>query len=121
MNDRSWFRLLVRGIGMVILGFSAPKVIVLVAGVIAALSSSGTQGVFQDDYLLQLVVAGLACLVQLAFGIYLLFFGDGLIRLCLRDVDARCVHCQHSLVGVAGDRCPECGSGIRPAREAGRA
>lgn len=111
MNDRSWFRLLIRAIGLIMLGLSVPRLVALGVSVINSLREY--QGTLPSGYLEGYALAGAESAVQAAFGVYLLFFADGLIRLCLRDVGARCDNCQYSLVGVPGDRCPECGAPIR--------
>ncbi|CAG1003346.1 hypothetical protein PHYC_03059 [Phycisphaerales bacterium] len=107
MKDRSWFRLALRAIGLVMLGLSVPRLVALLASVVSTFVEY--QGTWPPGYGMSYLLAAAESLVQGGFGVYLLFFADGLIRLCLRDLGVRCDNCQYSLVGVAGDRCPECG------------
>jgi predicted amidophosphoribosyltransferase len=62
-----------------------------------------------DYWVWAYVARSLGTVAQLCGGIYLLFFGERLIRRCLQDTIGRCPLCQYDLKGRAGDCCPECG------------
>lgn len=112
MVDNAWFRLMIRGIGVLLLGLSVPSLFSFV-GMIGSILGMDTG---YRDYVSWTyggyILAGVA---QIAFGIYLLFFAEGLIRRCLSDTIGRCPMCQYDLKGQRNGKCPECGTDMGPA------
>ncbi len=108
MNDRSWFRLAVRVVGLIMMGLGAPHVLSLIGFILQTLSENGF-GNFGFVFLFRSLIGGLGSCVQLGFGVYLFFFADGLIAACLRDTVGRCPACQYDFRGSTSPKCPECG------------
>lgn len=113
MVGNAWFRLIVRLVGVLLLGLAVPEVVqwVIYLGGMMFASDARTPSFGMDSWywLWSYLGGALATAIQAAFGIYLLFFGERLIRRCLQDTIGRCPLCQYDLKGRAGDRCPECG------------
>ncbi len=119
-NARS-FTLLVRGVGLLVVGLNLPRLseIVAILGMFVdpnmrvTISSSWNQYYF--------IAAAGSCLGLIAgvgFGVYLVAGAPRLVRYCLRQSLGRCATCDYDLKGSSG-RCPECGidsneSGLPP-------
>jgi hypothetical protein len=110
MSDYAWFKLLVRAIGVLLLGLSVPMLVewvVQVAIAWDAWSPTATSWSLQ-----QRVIWGLPSLLaygaQAAFGYYLLFKGEGIISRVLSEIHGRCAKCGYDLRGLKGEACPEC-------------
>jgi hypothetical protein len=121
MNDPRWFRLMVRGIGILTLALALPRVgdIARLLGTLAqgpsawtmytpyiTTGSGGTS--WWNPYVFSLLVAMLADLSQIALGAYLLFGAPRLVQFCIRQVGGRCPACDYDIRGLKG-ACPECG------------
>ncbi|MEX2218497.1 MAG: hypothetical protein WD749_07010 [Phycisphaerales bacterium] len=114
MSDYAWFKLVVRAIGLLLLGMALPSLIWQVGTIVAlAFDSQLTQ--FQPMYFIQWVPGVLGTAAQLAFGLYLLLGAERLIARCLRDVRGHCACCGYDLSSLTADKCPECGTPITPA------
>lgn len=111
MIDRTWFHLLVRGIGILALVLSLPILVYALLQVIDRwpIYRNGQVSWQEVSYTFIPVVA---YSLQFALGIYLLFFGRALIRRCLLDALDRCPACQYDLRDIKSDKCPECGTPI---------
>lgn len=114
MVERAWFRLIVRALGILFLGLGTSELISFGHRLYMQVYYEHAAG--STTPLLPWVSYGISTLVQPAIGVYLLFFAEGLIRLCLRDSLGRCAYCTFDLRGVKGDVCPECGSPLAPQR-----
>jgi hypothetical protein len=107
MTEYAWFKLLVRGIGILLLGLSIPSLVTQVWWIITHLVSDSPRSLLE---ILSSVLGGLAySLVQAAIGTYLLIGAEGLIRHCLRGLSDRCLGCGYPLAGLNAAACPECG------------
>lgn len=115
MTDHVWFRLALRGIGVLLVGLSLPSVLGylgwLVVAVPALVAGSSDYSSEQTPMLLFSFV-GVA--TQAGFGLYLLLGGERLFRYCTRDLLALCTSCGYDLHGLHADRCPECGTPAPP-------
>src|SRR5262245_41502110 len=116
MADYSWFRLLVKAIGMLLIGLAVPSLIQTLAW--AWRFAQGFPGMSTDDSWMWMLSSGLGPVVQGVMGAYLLLRGDRLIERCLRDVYGRCPVCGYDLRGHAAATCPECGNAL-PGRTLG--
>lgn len=114
MVERAWFRLLIRALGVLFVGLGVTGLVDFVYRVIYRISIQPQ--VRMDLEWVHWVAYGTSHLIQPAIGVYLLFFAEGLIRLCLRDAIGRCGYCQFDVSGVLADVCPECGSPLDPSR-----
>jgi hypothetical protein len=108
MNTFIWFLLLIRAIGILLIGLSLPAAISLIGWFGQLPSAAGAL----DSYILYVAAQVLAHFVQLFFGLYLLIGGNRVIRYCARDVMRpleRCIVCGYDLRGLTISNCPECG------------
>jgi len=104
MNDPRWFKLLVRGIGILLIGISVPYI----GSQLSYLAymfypSAGDRQAWPLE-----VISLVFILAQLLFGIYLLAGAPRLVRYCIRQVGYRCPGCDYDTRGLKG-KCPECG------------
>jgi hypothetical protein len=107
-HDATWFRLAVRGIGVLLVAWGAPS---LVSGALQVLQfmfrqpGMSTYG-FDWTWLLPLIGGPL---VQVIIGVYLLIGARGLITYCCRGALGMCPACNYDVRDVPGSTCPECG------------
>lgn len=113
MVERIWFRLLIRALGVLFIGLSVPAIVSLAGGLASSLTSTNAAALGSSEWTMYYVGTGLGYGLEAGFGIYLLFFGEGLIRKCIADTLGRCAVCQYDLHGQTGDTCPECGTPFR--------
>jgi hypothetical protein len=106
MSDYIWFKLFIRGIGLLLIGLALPSFVSLALWTVQTFIQSDGQWV-QYVFLTLLNLAAFS--IQLAMGVYLFLGGQRVIRFCLRDVVNRCAFCAYDLRGIKGDVCPECG------------
>ena len=112
MTEFAWFKLLLRAIGVLLLGLGAPSLINQIAWIAISLTSVPAPGMprgYELPYLGALLGAGAQC----GLGVYLLFGGNWFVNRCLAEIRGHCLNCGYSLEGVPGNRCPECGSPLR--------
>lgn len=115
MSDYAWFKLLVRGIGILLLGLSVPSLIRWFGSVVImwdAISPVATSWSLRQQLLFGLPGL-LAEGAQAAFGWYLLFRGEGVISRVLAEIHGRCAKCGYDLRGLNSNACPECNTPIR--------
>lgn len=108
MNDYSWFKLLIRAIGLVLLGIGVPSLLGTVGNLLAFLTyNSGSSGV---NAILSWGAFACGTVFQLLLGVYLLRGGGRLTAHILASVVGRCVTCGYDVRTIAGTNCPECGT-----------
>jgi hypothetical protein len=113
--DVTWFRLAIRGIGVLLIGLALPSFF-----------SSVVEGVWQiveigpmigaDDNWWRLSFA-LGPVIQVFLGVYLLVGARRLITYCCRGALGMCPACNYDVRNVPGNTCPECGVAL-PGRSA---
>lgn len=112
MVHRSWFRLSIRAIGILLIGLSLPHVLLTIYDLVARSMNEAYRSGQPYWYIYELVLI-LSYASQGIFGVYLLFFAEGLIRKCIADSLGRCAVCQFDLQRVSGNTCPSCGTPFR--------
>lgn len=73
---------------------------------------------FAGNNLVHAAIRASGPILQFVFGVYLLFRGRLLMRLCVPDIGARCPVCEYDLRRNSSGKCPECGCEIRPFKAA---
>ena len=107
MTNYAWFALLVRAIGLLLIGWTLPYVLSPIQ-TIALLFESGQFGLPLSSKIAQ-VAYSLGFIVQLIFGIYLFLGGKRIVMRCISAVDGHCAACGYDLRGLKTTTCPECG------------
>lgn len=118
MSEFAWFKLLVRLVGLLLMGLSVPMLMWYIGRFLAASipgSPARTSGSFNFEWY-NTLPAVLSYGAQAAFGAYLFFRGDWVIRKVLSEIHGRCAACGFDLSGTTGGSCPECNTPIRRAK-----
>jgi hypothetical protein len=110
MSDYAWFKLLVRAIGIILIGFSVPTLLWYLTelGLSSVPNSSGWTSRPIGDRLIGLAPVLASSGTQAFMGWYLLFRGEWIIGRVLAEVNGRCAKCGYDIRGLTGEACPEC-------------
>lgn len=107
MSDPAWFKLLVRVVGLLLVGLAVPSLVDRVGTVVNEFTSPTPPTSLSVGWVVAWV---LGPALQCAFGVYLLAGGGALTRWCVGKAKGRCPSCDYDLRGITGGRCPECGA-----------
>ena len=110
MSELAWFRLLLRGIGVLVVLQLTPGLIGYLAYLPDVLGGGGWAS---PRYAAQIFASISGYGLSLGLGLYLIFGGSKVMRLCTRDLIGRCPVCDYPLTKIVGSVCPECGVPIR--------
>lgn len=115
MSDYAWFKLLVRAIGIMLLGFSIPTLAwyVFELFVSAMPTVTGRSSRSVGDHLLFNLPTLASFGAQAFMGWYLLFRGEWIIGKVLAEVNGRCAKCGYDIRAITTGACPECNTPIR--------
>jgi hypothetical protein len=124
MNERAWFTLMVRGVGLALLGvglYSVGSLIlnlffVLIDPWVNQMGSSGVSSPWDSWEYIRFTAGGPAVLIVV--GAYLVFGGRWLIDRFCREVAGRCARCGYDLSGGSAV-CPECNVPNKPVASPG--
>jgi len=114
MVDNAWFRLFLRGIGIFLIALAVPSVVQSILYAAQWATNAAMMGGAYAGFWWTIGGSLVGSMAQAAFGVYLLFFGEGLIRRCLADTIGRCPVCQYDLKGKRTGKCSECGTDLDP-------
>lgn len=121
MKHKTWFRLVIKAIGVLLIGLSLSGVAGMLvgfvyqsirAGKLTLYSSSGTPigGMNAIESLLSTVFYSSPEFIQFAFGLYLVFGGKWIVNKCIPSNRPYCPECGYDLShGAKAVNCPECG------------
>lgn len=112
MGDYAWFKLLVRAIGILLLGLSVPLILWTIGSILLEQFGYAYPGQRSGDLLLVRLPGVVGYGAQAGMGVYLLFGAQQLIEMCIAGVRYRCAACGYDIVGIQTGLCPECGTGI---------
>jgi hypothetical protein len=118
VSDYSWFKLLVRAIGLLLLGLALPAILVN-AGYIIWMKLDPTYSQVGGAQLLRYLPVILGYGAQCILGFYLMLGAEPIIARCLRGVRGRCATCGYDISSLAASPCPECGTPFTPLAPAG--
>ncbi|MBL0870603.1 MAG: hypothetical protein IBJ18_08515 [Phycisphaerales bacterium] len=113
MMDHSWFKLVLRLTGVLLLALYLPAALIYIARVIESVLRSDDFVFFNDGVVgggVWMFVGFVPYFVVVLLGLYLTFDGRLFIKWCLRDIIGRCPTCGYDLRRSAEAICPECGS-----------
>lgn len=116
MKHKTWFRLVLKAIGVFLVADSAPGTLQLVAYVIEWLAQSSVNWGATMFPWSTLIVYPVASVAQAAFGLYLFFGGKFIVNLAIPSNRPYCPECGYDIGRAGGSTCPECGAALpRPA------
>ncbi len=113
MKHKTWFRLVLKAIGVLMIGFAA-------SGVANLLANVGYLTMYGDPFGVgggrstnwiywQFISQHVGDLVQAGLGVYLLFGGRWIADLAIPSNRPYCPECGYDNSEATGKRCPECG------------
>lgn len=112
MKHKTLFRLALKAIGILLLGFAIPQLTETATLTLAYLREYFYFGVAPNwavgDPLL-FSSRPIGGLLQVAFALYLLFGGRWIVDRCIPSNRPYCPECGYDLSSSGGDRCVECG------------
>ena len=114
MRHRTWFRMVLKAIGVLLIGFGAPDLIHWVLNYTAWMYyetgwMAGSPNM--PDWLsFFLQIAG--SVVQIIIGIFLILGAQWLVTKLLPSGDPFCEQCGYDLSGSKSVHCPECGATV---------
>ncbi len=116
MTDFAFLKLLVRLVGLLLIGLAISPLLQGAGMVVAMLGSAGpfSMGAFGSDMWMMILYLGApaGALLQFMIGLNLLLGGKWLVERCRRDMIGRCGLCGYDIKGLRVPVCPECGAQI---------
>ncbi len=115
MKHKTWFRLVLKAIGILLVGLSLPDLVKFVAQMGHFSVGSFASGRFPVPppptwwWVWNLVPEVIGHLLQLGLGLYLLFGGKWIVNLCIPSNRPYCPECGYDLSKAGSANCPECG------------
>ena len=110
MTEHAWFKLFLRGIGLLLLGLAFPGMLTQL-GYLVQMVHEG-EFAAPSPYLWMYGGALLGTIAQAGIGLYLLFGGGWIVTRCMREIRDRCIACGYDLSAATGEVCTECGTPI---------
>ena len=111
MKHKTWFRLVIKAIGVLLIGVSLPEAYTSLLQIGYAVTEQGA--IMTAPYpTWWTICAPLAPFVQFAFGVYLLCGAPWLVNKVIPSNRPYCPECGYDLTRFSGDRCPECGVAV---------
>ncbi len=114
MKHKTWFRLVIKAIGVLLIGLSLREMSMLAFWVVVWLfdeSQTSLRGM-SPQYSFANVAYALPDLAVFAFGMYLFFGGAWIVNKCIPSNKPYCAECGYDLSQSTGERCAECGTVI---------
>ncbi len=113
MKHKTWFRLMIKAIGVLLIGLSIPGLATFLGLIIVLLTADpfGARGIVgPSGWMWSMYLAPYSgSIVQLAIGVYLLFGGKWIVNLCVPSNRPYCPECGYDLSKATSANCPECG------------
>lgn len=114
MKHKTWFRLVIKAVGLLLVGLSLPQLVAATAqtafSIIAARQPGTT--VASPHWWWWFVTTGAKPLLQLLMGLYLLFGGKWIVDKIIPSNRPYCPECGYDVSRTATPQCPECGAQI---------
>lgn len=112
MKHKTWFRLVLKAIGIYLLAQSIPNLVSMGYSLVTELShiASVGSGPMTGNWAQYMVRAMLPVALQFGIGCYLLFRGQWIVNLCIPSNRPYCPDCGYDISKSHGAVCPECGA-----------
>jgi hypothetical protein len=112
MEHKTWFRLVLKAIGILIVCLNLPDLIYQIIYLCSRWQSDPLYSSIDNSDLITQLTWPISSTVGCALGAYLLFGGKWLIDLCIPSNRPYCPGCGYELSNFAGASCPECGEPV---------
>ena len=109
MKHKTWFRLVLKAIGVLLIGFSLQGVIPAIAAVVMYLLEWSEMSVSSNEFMWWNFPYYIAGFVQFGLGIYLFFGGKWIVNKAIPSNRSYCPECGYQIANAHGANCPECG------------
>ena len=113
MKHKTWFRLVLKAIGVLLIGLALPEVATLLSKVgyrtMYGDPFGGTGTLTRPTTVYWDMVAYVRAFVQLGLGLYLLFGGRWIADTAIPSTRPYCPECGYDISEATGKCCPECG------------
>ena len=109
MKHKTWFRLVIKAIGVLLVASSFPYLGMGISQLLIYSSFGATNNPFNANVQAGSVVWIVGSLIQLALGIYLFFGGKLIVNRCIPSNRPYCPDCGYDLSKTTSGSCPECG------------
>jgi hypothetical protein len=110
MKHKTWFRLVIRAIGVLLVGLGAPDAIATaVYTVWVSIAQPYGQARLADMWMLPSLLANV---LQAALGLYLYFGANWVVNKAIPTNRPYCPECGYDMAAAQGPACPECGAAL---------
>ena len=112
MKHKTWFRLVIKAIGILLVGLSLPSIVGSLGQIPYFFSVQSTTGMAltMSDWIWPQVFYWLGSALQLALGLYLFLGGTWIVNKCIPSNRPYCPECGYDLShNQLSSNCPECG------------
>lgn len=109
MKHKTWFRLVLKAIGILLIAMSLPALGQAVGALAYALMDTSMNLSFPDNYWVVQASFYAGGLAQFAFGLYLILGGKWIVDRAIPSNRPYCPECGYDMSRTQGARCPECG------------
>lgn len=116
MKHKTWFRLVIKAIGIALLAFALPQLIGQIGTIVwIAFNDPYQMSGFSwiDIFLPQALGPMMTAFVQFAIGLYLFFGGGLIVGICIPSNRPYCPSCGYELLRIDLPQCSECGCVLR--------
>jgi hypothetical protein len=118
MKHKTWFRLLLKAIGVAMLAYAIPQAVSSLCNISWwLLNDDGSTSWTGTQWVSWTLISFLHVAAQIAVGLYLLLGGEWIVNKCIPSNRPYCPNCGYDLSHNTGERCSECGV-VLPPREA---
>lgn len=117
MKHKTWFRLVIKAIGVLLIGFALNHVVQFVIQLtyVYLYDPFGSSGIFPLQgvwWTMQYLPPALGALAQLIVGLYLFFGGGWIVNKVVPSNPRYCPECGYDLSKSTAPNCPECGTEV---------
>jgi hypothetical protein len=110
MKHKTWFRLVIKAIGILLIGLSLPGIGQALGFIVYLAIGDKPSSLSRDTFWLLQGLYYAGSVVQLALGLYLLLGGKWIVDRCIPSNRQYCPDCGYDLSRSSSDRCAECGT-----------
>src|SRR5262245_11987829 len=109
MKHKTWFRLVLKAIGILLIGYSLPTVGRGAGELIYAYFEGRQFAGYPSNYWIVQSLYYSGTFMQFVLGLYLFFGGKWIVNMAIPSNRSYCPECGYDLQSSKGACCPECG------------